>query len=110
MTPDQIRAIVALEIIKSARELISDPERWSQGWYARDKRGDWTNFNSPTACKWCAMGAIRKMANADYEGYCVYLFALVGGAWELDDFNDNHTHAEVLALFDKAIAKLEGGL
>jgi hypothetical protein len=27
---------------------------------------------------------------------------------DLDTFNDTHTHAEVLALFDAAIAELEG--
>lgn len=98
-----------LEIIKGARELISDPERWSQGWYAHDKKGNWTDFSSDSACRWCAMGAIRKQTNGD-DRDCLYLYELlVGDDGSLNVFNDIHTHAEVVALFAAAIARLEQG-
>jgi hypothetical protein len=103
-------AMKDLEIIKGARELISDPERWSQGWYAHDKKGDWADFASDSACRWCAMGAIRKQTNSTDERDCRYLYELlVGDDGSLSLFNDTHTHAEVVALFDAAIARLEGG-
>jgi hypothetical protein len=102
-------AMTDLEIIKGARELISDPERWGQGWYAHDKKGDWADFASDSACRWCAMGAIRKQANSGDDRDCLHLYRLLSGNFSLNRFNDTHTHAEVIALFDAAIARLEGG-
>jgi hypothetical protein len=43
-----------------AWELLSDCSRWTRGIYARNKNGTPCSINSPSACQWCAMGAILK--------------------------------------------------
>jgi len=81
--------------LRKARELISDPKKWGKGSYEKDGR-------------YCALGAV---------------YACGGGAYDLDDaalclggylgsaisFNDTHSHDDVLALFDWAIAFEEVG-
>jgi hypothetical protein len=99
-TPD------VLQTLKSARALIADEANWCQG----------RVFDGH---KCCAVGALRKVT----EGVrfpCsrnklrwlaqIQLEALLThGYTALSYFNDTHTHAEVLALFDRAIARLEAG-
>lgn len=105
-----------LEIIKAARELISDPDRWTQGAYAKDNLGRWTYVSSPDAKCWCSTGAVYKAAVCDIQASIRVLKALdkaVGVHTKLRSniihFNDAHTHPEVLAIFDKAIENFESG-
>lgn len=42
-----------------AWELISDPQRWTQGSFAKNKNGDSIFAIDPDACQWCAYGALR---------------------------------------------------
>ena len=100
------------EILIEARELISDPERWTQGVYARDAQGIFTDWDSPEAVSWCVTGAIAKVVRSVQESKGDYN-ALVMSALDklrcaighdgVTAFNDAHNHAEVLAAFDKAI-------
>ena len=58
---------------------------------------------------WCASGAINKAAGTDPGSYVLVHGALdeleyVMGNCGLATFNDGHTHADVLELFDRAIA------
>lgn len=85
----------ALQILIAARALIEKPENWCKGEY---QKGD--------AC--CALGAIHRVKN---ENPCVFsdsgpeysaLCIAMDGA-SINYFNDIHTHAEVIAAFDKAI-------
>ena len=104
------------KVLIEARELISDPERWSQRGYACDARGQTTMWDSPKAVSWCAFAAIRKAAGAVPENRREHnalveraqdkLARVIGGRgvfW----FNTSHTHAEVLAAFDRTIAEGE---
>ena len=99
-----------LETLKAARDLISDPARWTQGCAARNVNGEPVDLMDNTAVCWCALGAISitdlmrgiGISDASKALRRVTPFGLVG------QFNDTHTHAEVLALFDAAIAELEG--
>lgn len=105
-----------LEILKGAREIISDESHWTQEEYARaktrtsDGMGQWRNPGDPDAICWCSIGAIAKAAG----------FVTTVSVWNrelseafnrsessLEKFNDSHTHSEVLAIFDEAIARLE---
>lgn len=104
-------------VLEHARFLITHPEHWTQGAYARDKNGLWVFSWAPEAHCLCSLGALRAAAGhlsdafvADFE---VYEEAALlqeaakqlgyGGPTDTAHFNDNHTHAEVLAMFDKAI-------
>ena len=80
-----------LDALLAARKLIENPEHWRQG-------------PSSDTC-FCAMGALGHVAtgtDALWEAQQALYGALPerGG---IANFNDNHSHAEVLALFNRAI-------
>lgn len=113
-----------LTMLKKARENLSDPAGWTQGTYFRGEGGRPLLYENVKAgrslvCSRCADGALievtfneisgpyhatkileRELANASH--------AFVNGG--LIGWNDKleRTHAEVLAVFDAAIARLEG--
>lgn len=94
-----------LEILKAGRELISDPARWTQHTAARDEGGDWVSERSESAVCWCSIGALWKVADWASEECSTAMSALEpDGPDSLLAFNDTHTHAEVLAMWDRAIA------
>jgi hypothetical protein len=96
------------EALRKARELITPLRRWIKGSYARDACGYTAYINESDAVCFCAMGAL-------YRSYCVdvdteidaekLLASVIGGS--VINFNDGHTHAEVLDAFDRAIALAE---
>lgn len=106
-----------LEIMKKARELISDPVHWTQEENSRNADLRATHPTSKTAVCWCSNGAVTKavfdlnyplykpLANKVFDGFCV--FARKHNIRSVIQYNDNHTHAEVLKLFDDYIKELE---
>lgn len=109
------------QILREARALISDPERWTQRAFARPAQGKReTSPLSDDAKCWCAMGAIERAADgsplmsAD-RAMCV----LDDVVWELHPraasriayLNDGGSramcHPRVLAAFDRAIELAE---
>lgn len=108
--------MTTLEILEKARELIATPEKWTQGALGRYEDGK-------------IIGSARSVLLASTQGnvrcLCMLGACLVAegnpigvalGSRELEDaleidamdeFNDSHSHAEVLALFDNAIEKLK---
>ncbi len=99
-----------LETLRAARQLISDPAKWTQGEMARDADGNGISANNDLATCYCSFGAIQFVnkestqiaASRHLDHLCLSKFGI-----SVDVFNDTHTHAEVLALFDAAIAELE---
>ena len=98
-----------LEVLKAARELIKDPARWTQDSYARDVDGKITDPLNPDAVCWCAVGAIMKIKGSVIIQCPQGPLAEYTNGTSLIIFNDNHTHAEVMRLFDRQIADTEGG-
>jgi hypothetical protein len=96
-----------LETLKAARQLITDPAKWTQGWFARNAAGENVNALSQSAVCFCALGALDKF-NAVPATIDAITRQLPSDLVTISKFNDTHTHAEVLALFDAAIAELEG--
>ncbi len=96
------------EILIAARAKIEAPERWTQGEYARNKRGGCVDENSPSAACWCIVGAIGSVSMEQQHAAWGPLIAAIGGPANLHipNWNDapERTHAEVLAAFDRAIA------
>jgi hypothetical protein len=95
-------------VLVQARAIIADPNKWTTQAFARDKGGYSTSAHSENACRFCAVGAVKKVLgdNRDSEGGLLYK------VWNLLDeasgstiayTNDNKGHAEVLAAYDKAI-------
>ena len=104
--------MTTLEILTSAREKISDESRWTTEAYARSRDGRIVSWSAPDAVCWCAQGAVRSETDGiDINPGLSAIGALclaLPGLTLLSEFNDSCTHAEVLALFDKAIADAQG--
>lgn len=89
-----------LRVLIEARELLSDPRRWTRGDYCR---GD----------AFCIMGALGYRLEGQEESFarddalCLLGCELPTRLWNIPAFNDRPTttHADVLALFDRAIAR-----
>lgn len=91
-----------VEVLRAARELLSEPERWTKGLFCRVVDG-WH------CC--CVMGAFVAVCPTDIAFHCS-LFRRAAGVPDempLSEWNDapERTHAEVLAAFDKAIELAE---
>lgn len=98
------------ELLIAARARIEKPERWTQMSLARDaKRRSVKPLDADAVC-WCSLGAIYSQCPQS-KSLSLAIRAL-GSAMSnnesfIADYNDSHTHAEVLAAFDQAIASLE---
>ena len=94
------------DVLIRARERISVPERWTQGAVARDINGSDVMTHSKRAVCWCSMGAIKAEAGElQYRAALNFLTGIQGEC--VHEYNDTHTHTEVLAMFDKAIEEAE---
>ena len=104
--------MTALEILKKARAKIRSPKRWVQGTIAETAKKRGTNAKSPRAVRWCAFGALCVSTPRhhvfDREGAYQVLCMMAPGR-SIIEFNDRKTttHEKILAVFDKAIARLE---
>lgn len=98
------------EVLIAARAKIADPANWTQHDYARRKCGYAVNPTSTYAECWCAIGALAAVIGDTVraEKSVPYFELRDAMGLDIDDFNDTHTHAEVLAKFDEAIAA-QGG-
>ncbi len=103
------------EILQAARDLLSDPKRWTQGIFARRENGSTCSTFAPEAFSFCSRGALIKVRPDDavFQSYAeAYAFLekcvpeVYVGTEPVAHWNDHPdtTHAEVLAVFDKAIA------
>ena len=96
------------EVLRAARAKIEKPEHWTQGVLSRDANGTpsfYAAAHTKAVC-WCASGAIFSAAGESDPLDALDAFrSMINGS--IPQFNDTHTHAEVLAAFDKAIAAAE---
>lgn len=93
------------EILRKAKARIALPSQWVQGCLAVDAAGDPTQPGDPSACAWCALGAI--VADGFDASYGARMaFGAVVGQRYFSEFNDREatTHADILDAFDRAIA------
>ena len=92
------------EILVAARAIIANKENWTQDAYARDKYGVSIGVNCSNAVYFCSIGAIRKITMSPFDAMEVLRKHMEDS---IIAFNDGHTHKEVLAAWDEAIASLE---
>lgn len=104
----------AIEILTGVRDLLSDPERWTQGASARNVAGESVDLFSEDAVCFCAVGAFYRVsfpAAPDFENkdrdhaYWAareLLFPFLGDK-SLVDLNDGDGREAVLDALDKAI-------
>lgn len=95
------------DLLRAARERISNPDHWTKNTNARDANGTTCSVFSHAACSFCAMGTVFKETrnNRNLEGDCFTALSVVGNSLGIATFNDAKTtkHKDVLAMFDKAI-------
>lgn len=91
------------ETLVAAKKLIENPENWLQGEYCNGKDID------VSTC-FCSIGAVKKVLghaalSSDRNPATEALGAGFGGFSYIAIYNDFHSHAEVMAMWDKAIEK-----
>lgn len=103
------------EILIAARALIAKPENWTQQYLARDSEGQCVDYASKEAICFCGIGAILKSARdvgwgisesgRVRAGFAAYISENTS-YYGISDLNDQTSHEEVLAMFDKYIETL----
>jgi hypothetical protein len=81
-------------------ELLATPDKWTKGHLATDDMGDSVGEYSPSACRWCLIGAVFKCyGNFAERDPIVAAINRKTGPFP-SQWNDapERTHAEVLAL------------
>lgn len=103
------------QILHVAGDVLEQPGAWTQGYYARNKKGISTSYVDGDAVCWCAAGMLLKMGGMDGIAEAVdYLCRVAGviGTGSLADWNDKpeRTQEEIIAAFRQAeqLAKDEG--
>lgn len=81
--------------------LISDPQKWCQYVMARDKDGSMCPPYLDRACQWCLVGAMNRVAHQCgrwdvYAEFSTHAEDIANAP--ITDYNDKHSHAEVLRL------------
>lgn len=104
------------EILREARALIGTPEKWVQRADARAADGSMVDYMDEDAARFCAEAAVQRVRGAGgYSDPIDPIDALsiaAGGSARSGDGHllndrDETTHADVLAMFDRAIALAE---
>lgn len=88
--------------LRAARALIDTPEKWGKG----------SGLEPPDEPKFCALSAAHKANRGNWDAVGDALQAALPDDWKgwfIFDFNDHPdtTHADMMALFDRAIAAAE---
>lgn len=89
------------EVLVQARDLISDPKRWTHLYAARNAVGDSVGPCAEDAVCWCSVGAVEKVGSNLYFDVTKALRKVMGDS--IPKFNDSSPHEDVLAAFDIAI-------
>ena len=99
-----------IQIVERARELIADEQHWCRRHFGEDAHGFPVSPTSPSAIKWCGLGALIAAAyqltckaDAAYQVGYQALLPRYGSATVIH-INDVRGHAAVLALFDEVLA------
>ena len=106
--------MTTLQVLREARELIADRDRWCRRYSALDPQGWEVSPEDSAACRWCSAGAVRRVsANPELSWSAVIalekaiLLDPLAKTSILTDFNDRRGHAAVIDLFDRAITQEE---
>ncbi len=98
-----------VETLERVRELLSDPNRWTQGFFARNAEGAGIGIDGIKADKaaaFCILGALFRVDGPyGFPAEEAIRNALPRGVQGIPDYNDSRRHRSVLKLLDKAIAK-----
>lgn len=103
--------MASADILRAARARISDPKKWTTGFFAKSAEGSFVAAQSNRAVCWCALGALLAEAKDSDQRYTgQFLFRASQDLFEEEDptmVNDALGHAAVLQMYDAAIAAAE---
>lgn len=111
LTPDEIDLVEANLV--AARSLISDPDHWTTGAFARAESGRATGYRTPGAVCFCSLGSVKRTAKteviSDKTALVLWQWVVENSDHEaVEPFNDNSNHTEVLAMFDGTLEAVRG--
>lgn len=93
-----------LETLVQARDLLSNPARWTQGMLAGDESNNQVAVNSLDAVCWCAIGACNKVSgNLSEHPDSLRRAAEEMRGWSPSQVNDSVGYEATLEMFDRAI-------
>lgn len=89
---------------KTVAELLADEKRWTQGEFAKTASGQGCVPHNPNAVCFCLWGAMTRVYQSRdaHDKAVEKLQAVIGRHQRIAQFNDTHTHAEVLAAVKEA--------
>jgi hypothetical protein len=91
-----------IDLFAPIREVLSSPEKWTKGRYARDDRGVTCSAHSSGARCWCIVGATMRahpgIGRDDPFVQCVREMRRRIGDDEITDFNDRVTFEDIQRL------------
>lgn len=100
-----------VQILRRAKDLISNPRYWTCGEYARDSRRGGVDSGNSAAVSFCSIGALAVASGLSVKeteesgGAYSYLSAAATeqGFREPHMLNDEGGHTKAMAMFDRAI-------
>lgn len=110
---DELFKITKTEMVAyllAAMAKISTPATWTQGTNARDANDEKVLTSNPGAVKFCSLGAIMRNEYDERDQYVDMVFrkaaAIVKSetGFTITAYNDNHSHSEVMQLWDDVIS------
>ena len=94
--------------LRAAKALIATPATWTKNQYAKDSDGRHVHVDSEFAVCYCSIGAVIKATKAESRNdVWQALDDAVEECESIVELNDSHTHAEVMGVWNKAIATAE---
>lgn len=99
------------EIMQEARDLIANPEHWTQGVAAKSANGTPVMPSAECATSFCMYGALIRKA-VEYSAHLPLLVIALRTALHgsfISEYNDapHRKHEDVLAMMDLTVARLK---
>lgn len=93
------------QLLIEGRAIISNPDNWVRLDFAKNAEGFAVDENDEGAVCFCSWGALSRAQGHFVDSNSSVLNTLsIAMGDSVANFNDTHTHEEVLAAWDKAIA------
>ena len=92
------------ELLIAAKAKIANPVNWIQGLYAADAKRERTSPTSVEAVCFCSMGAVYSVESMKSLRRIAEIALDNFANDDIVGYNDAHTHEQVMAVWDKAIA------
>ena len=93
------------EELQDEKDLLSDPARWTKGYFARDSNGYRTAASSKDTICWCQAGASYKFGTQRHARLIKDHVAIIRGFINSIYFNDHEdtTHEMLMEFYDDCI-------